>query len=86
MFREWLNRFAWWLVHKTEDTEVPFIRFQHRKCGSYEVEPTPRMFGWKKPAFQCLKCGCLTDDVECQLVNEPKSHDQKDQMTYPLYA
>lgn len=59
----WVRHFAWNLIRKTDDPDRPQVVFIHTRCGSRNIIPLGKMFpGWKRPAFECLGCGVLTNE------------------------
>ena len=74
-----LNRIGWRLVKATTpNTDLHLIVLKH-SCGSEEVQPVGKMFGWKKPAFQCFKCNAIVSDggITLRSVNAGEIHNQR---------
>jgi len=70
MIRSLLRRFAWWIIQKINNPDIPHVIYKH-ECGSESVIPLGKFFPtWKEPAFECLGCGCLTNrGIEARLVD-----------------
>ena len=65
-----LRKWAWWIILRTNESDIPHTVYRH-SCGSESVVPLGKYFlNWKEPAFECLGCGCITNqNIEARLVN-----------------
>lgn len=70
MFKRCLRKLAWNIIKKTNNSNIPQVAFKH-DCGSESVIPLGDFSGmWKNPTFECLGCGCVTNEgITARLVN-----------------
>ena len=69
------RQLGWQIIKVTDESRIPHVVFTHRACGSQSVVVLGRYFpAWKKPAYECLGCSCVTDEVDCHLVEPGTDH------------